>query len=64
MWTVSFRRYRQPLSEAAAPVNTSLIPVPGGDVTIGRFRVDLRTVTYHSTALKSERRIYVWTPGL
>ena len=23
---------------------------------------DLRTVTYHSTALKSERRVYVWTP--
>ena len=43
--------------------NTSLILVPGSIID---DRVvphgDLRTLTYHSGALKSERRVYVWTP--
>lgn len=44
-------------------VNTSLILVPGSildekPVAHG----DLNTITYHSAVLKSERKIYVWTP--
>lgn len=44
-------------------MNTSLITVPGSILDERAVpHGDLRTVTYHSTALKSERRIYVWTP--
>ncbi|HCM2995478.1 TPA: esterase family protein [Klebsiella aerogenes] len=52
-------RYQKPQRQ----VNTSLILVPGSILDERAVpHGDLRTVTYHSTALKSERRIYVWTP--
>ncbi|WVD70340.1 alpha/beta hydrolase-fold protein [Orbus wheelerorum] len=44
-------------------VNTSLILVPGSlldDNAVAHG--DLKAITYHSKALKSERKIYVWTP--
>ncbi|MGK9174546.1 esterase family protein [Yokenella regensburgei] len=44
-------------------VNTSLILVPGSildDRAV--LHGDLLTVTYHSTALSAERRVYIWTP--
>jgi len=44
-------------------VNTSLILVPGSildDKAVAHG--DLNAITYHSTALKSERKMYVWTP--
>lgn len=44
-------------------VNTSLILVPGSildDRAVAHG--ELRTLTYHSKALNSERRAYVWTP--
>lgn len=52
-------RYQKPQRQ----VNTSLILVPGSILDERAVpHGDLRTVTYHSTALKSERRVYVWTP--
>ncbi|ELY4855872.1 esterase family protein [Cronobacter turicensis] len=43
--------------------NTSLILVPGSIIDDRAVpHGDLRTLTYHSGALKSERRVYVWTP--
>lgn len=52
-------RYQKPQRQ----VNTSLILVPGSILDDRAVpHGDLRTVTYHSTALKSERRVYVWTP--
>ena len=52
-------RYQKPQRQ----VNTSLILVPGS--ILDDRAVDhgeLRTLTYHSKALNSERRAYVWTP--
>ena len=44
-------------------VNTSLILVPGSILDDRAVpHGDLLTVTYHSTALGSERRAYIWTP--
>lgn len=44
-------------------VNTSLILVPGSILDDRAVpHGDLLTVTYHSKALASERRMYVWTP--
>ncbi|WNP36169.1 alpha/beta hydrolase-fold protein [Enterobacter kobei] len=44
-------------------VNTSLILVPGSMLDDRAVpHGDLLTVTYHSKALGSERRVYVWTP--
>lgn len=44
-------------------VNTSLILVPGSILDVRAVpHGDLRTVTYHAAALKSERQMYVWTP--
>jgi len=44
-------------------VNTSLILVPGSILDDRAVpHGDLLTVTYHSKALGSERRVYVWTP--
>ncbi|GAB7260776.1 hypothetical protein DZS_20620 [Dickeya ananatis] len=44
-------------------VNTSMILVPGSVLdTRAVPHGELRTVTYHSASLKSERQIYVWTP--
>lgn len=52
-------RYQKPQRQ----VNTSLILVPGSILDDRAVpHGDLRTVTYHSAALNSERRIYVWTP--
>ncbi|HDS5473604.1 TPA: esterase family protein [Klebsiella aerogenes] len=52
-------RYQKPQRQ----VNTSLILVLGSILDERAVpHGDLRTVTYHSTALKSERRVYVWTP--
>ncbi|EOW6772491.1 alpha/beta hydrolase-fold protein [Cronobacter muytjensii] len=43
--------------------NTSLILVPGSIIDDRAVpHGELRTLTYHSGALKSERRVYVWTP--
>ena len=52
-------RYQKPQRQ----VNTSLILVPGSildDRAVAHG--ELRTLTYHSKALNSERRAYVWTP--
>ncbi|CAH6711802.1 esterase family protein [Klebsiella grimontii] len=52
-------RYKKPQRQ----VNTSLILVPGSildDRAVAHG--ELRTLTYHSKALNSERRAYVWTP--
>ena len=52
-------RYQKPQRQ----VNTSLILVPGSildDRAVAHG--ELRTLTYHSKALNSERRVYVWTP--
>ena len=52
-------RYQKPQRQ----VNTSLIRVPGSildDRAVAHG--ELRTLTYHSKALNSERRAYVWTP--
>ncbi|SEK34064.1 enterochelin esterase [Kosakonia sacchari] len=44
-------------------VNTSLILVPGSILDDRAVpHGDLLTVTYHSKALGSERRVYIWTP--
>jgi enterochelin esterase family protein len=44
-------------------VNTSLILVPGSMLDDRAVpHGDLLTVTYHSKALGSERRVYIWTP--
>ncbi|GKV77415.1 hypothetical protein PEC106568_25890 [Pectobacterium carotovorum subsp. carotovorum] len=44
-------------------VNTSLILVPGSILDVRQVpHGELRTLTYHSKALKSERQVYVWTP--
>lgn len=44
-------------------VNTSLILVPGSILDERAVpHGDLRTLTYHSTALQAERQVYVWTP--
>ena len=44
-------------------VNTSLILVPGSILDDRAVpHGDLLTVTYHSKALSSERRVYIWTP--
>lgn len=44
-------------------VNTSLILVPGSILDDRPVpHGDLTTLTWHSQALKSERRVYVWTP--
>lgn len=44
-------------------VNTSLILVPGSILdTADTLHGDVRSVTYHSSALGSERQMYVYTP--
>ncbi|HDL9614845.1 TPA: esterase family protein [Escherichia coli] len=44
-------------------VNTSMILVPGSYLdTRPVAHGDLITITYHSSALQSERQMYVWTP--
>ncbi|MEI7067000.1 alpha/beta hydrolase [Pectobacterium parmentieri] len=44
-------------------VNTSLILVPGSILDVRQVpHGELRTLTYHANALKSERQMYVWTP--
>ncbi|WP_315710490.1 alpha/beta hydrolase [Brenneria uluponensis] len=44
-------------------VNTSMILVPGSILDTRQVpHGDLRIITYHSSALKSERQMYVWTP--
>ncbi|MGM3176229.1 alpha/beta hydrolase-fold protein [Dickeya lacustris] len=44
-------------------VNTSMILVPGSLLdTRAVPHGELRTITYHSPSLKSERQLYVWTP--
>lgn len=52
-------RYQKPQRQ----VNTSLILVPGSILDERAVpHGDLTMLTYHSQALKSERRAYVWTP--
>lgn len=52
-------RYPKPQRQ----VNTSLILVPGSILDDRPVpHGDLTTLTWHSQALRSERRIYVWTP--
>jgi len=52
-------RYPKPQRQ----VNTSLILVPGSILDDRPVpHGDLTTLTWHSQALKSERRVYVWTP--
>lgn len=44
-------------------VNSSMILVPGSILDVRAVpHGDLVAVTYHSSALKSERQMYVWTP--
>lgn len=44
-------------------VNTSMVLVPGSILdTRAVPHGDLLTLTYHSSALKAERQLYVWTP--
>jgi len=44
-------------------VNTSMVLVPGSILDVTPVpHGDLITLTYHSTALKSERQLFVWTP--
>ncbi|MEB6381151.1 alpha/beta hydrolase-fold protein [Leclercia adecarboxylata] len=44
-------------------VNTSMVLVPGSILDINPVpHGDLITLTYHSTALSSERQLFVWTP--
>ena len=44
-------------------VNSSMILVPGSILDVKAVpHGDLIAVTYHSSALKSERQMYVWTP--
>lgn len=44
-------------------INTSMILVPGSILDVKSVpHGDLITVTYHSSALKSERQLFVWTP--
>ncbi|MEC5341205.1 alpha/beta hydrolase-fold protein [Brenneria populi] len=44
-------------------VNTSLILVPGSILDVRQVpHGELRTLTYRSNALQSERQLYVWTP--
>ncbi|EOX7390478.1 alpha/beta hydrolase-fold protein [Enterobacter quasiroggenkampii] len=52
-------RYQKPQRQ----VNTSLILVPGSILDDRAVpHGDLTTLTWHSPSLKSERRVYVWTP--
>lgn len=52
-------RYQKPQRQ----VNTSLILVPGSILDDRPVpHGDLTTLTWHSPSLKSERRVYVWTP--
>lgn len=52
-------RYQKPQRQ----VNTSLILVPGSILDDRAVpHGDVRALTYHSAALKSERKVYVWTP--